>query len=44
MAVEPTKWYEFIAYAMSLSLGLPTWCPRAPGRPQRPCRSPAGLF
>jgi len=21
----------------------PTWCPRAPGRPQG-CRSPAGLF
>jgi len=24
--------------------GLPTWCPRAPGRPQGPSRTPAGLF
>jgi len=24
--------------------GSPTWCPRAPGRPQGPCRSPAGRF
>jgi len=23
---------------------LPTWCPRAPCRPQGPRRSPAGLF
>jgi len=24
--------------------GTPTWCPRAPSRPQKPCKSPAGLF
>jgi len=24
--------------------GSPTWCPRAPGRPQGPWRSSAGLF
>jgi len=24
--------------------GSPTWCRRAPGRPQGPCRSPVGLF
>jgi len=28
----------------SLHQGSPTWCPRAPGRPQGPSRSPAGLF
>jgi len=27
-----------------LKQGSPTWCPRAPGRPQGPSRSPAGLF
>jgi len=27
-----------------LEQGSPMWCPRAPGRPQGPCRSPAGLF
>jgi len=29
---------------ISLVQGSPTWCPRAPGRPQGTCRSPAGLF
>jgi len=24
--------------------GSPSWCPRAPGRPKGPCRSPAGPF
>jgi len=27
-----------------LDQGSPTWCPRVPGRPQGPSRSPAGLF
>jgi len=27
-----------------LEQGSPTWCPRAPGRPQRARRSPAGLL
>jgi len=28
----------------ALAQGSPTWCPRAPGRPQGPCWSPAGQF
>jgi len=39
----------FIPFQLSkskvcLNQGLPTWCPRAPGCLQGPCRSSAGLF
>jgi len=30
--------------SVDLAQGSPTCCPRAPSRPQGPCRSPAGLF
>jgi len=33
-----------IIVSIQLQQGSPTWCPRAPGRPHRPCGSPAVLF
>ena len=43
-----TSW-QCVQYIVHVSLhrshqGSPTWCPRAPGRPHGPHRSPAGLF
>jgi len=31
-------------FSECLAQGSPTWCPRAPGQPEGPSRSPAGLF
>jgi len=36
--------FYYAANKISIEQGSPTWRPRAPGRLQGPCTSPAGLF